>query len=397
MIKNVKKIIALALAVGTVSAATPAANINLLTTKAYAADDENEDTELESLELKTSSSKTIKLYDSDDYENSVDEDDVEDDEIYYAKTSSKTVYISIDGPSSKYVKVFTGTSKSAKGKSIGNDIELSSGINTFVIRVYSSKPSSSIEYEDDEDVESEYKLKIKYTGSDSNSDDEDDYDDIYLETLSVGGQSISLSESKVNYNYTVASDIDEVSIKAKPEDEDYTVTIDDEEVYEDDNYKTTVDLDKGANEFEIVVGNEDDDEERVYTLKITRGSTSSTGTSTGTNTTNTTPNVSTVKANQWVLVNGKWQYNDSTGNPVRNSWFADRNYGKTYYLQADGTMATGWLNYNSNWYYLGNDGAMRTGWILDGAKYYYLYADGSMAYNTTINGYKLGSSGAWIR
>jgi len=403
MNKNVKRIVAMALAIGTVSAIAPATNINLLTTKVYAADDENDDEELESLELKTSSDATIKLYDDDDYDNRVDEDDVDDKGIYYARTSSKTIHISIDGPSSKYVKVFKGTSKSTKGKSITSDIDLSSGTNTLVVRVYSSKPSSDVEYEDDDDVTSEYKLKIKYTGSTSDSDDEDnadDYDDIYLKKLSVGGQSISLSKSKVNYSYTVASDVDEVSIKAEPEDEDYTVTIDDEEVDDDDNYKTSVDLDKGVNEIEIVIENEDDDEERVYTLKITRGSTTSTGTSTGTNTT-TTPstatNVSTVKANQWVLVNGKWIYNDSTGNPIKNSWFADRNYGKTYYLQADGTMATGWLNNGGKWYYLGADGAMRTGWILDGGKYYYLYADGTMAYNTTINGYKLGSSGAWVK
>jgi glucan-binding YG repeat protein len=39
---------------------------------------------------------------------------------------------------------------------------------------------------------------------------------------------------------------------------------------------------------------------------------------------------------------------------------------------------------------------MLTGWILDGGKYYYLYPDGSMASDTIINGYKVGSDGAWI-
>ena len=104
-----------------------------------------------------------------------------------------------------------------------------------------------------------------------------------------------------------------------------------------------------------------------------------------------------MKASQWVQVNGVWQYNDAIGNPIKNSWFADRNYGKTYYLQANGNMATGWLSNNGKWYYLGMDGAMRTGWILDGSKYYYLNSDGSMASNTTISGYKLGADGAWIR
>ena len=58
------------------------------------------------------------------------------------------------------------------------------------------------------------------------------------------------------------------------------------------------------------------------------------------------------KINQWIDVNGIWQYNDSTGTPIKNNWFYDRTYGKNYYLQADGNMATGWLNNNEKWYYL---------------------------------------------
>lgn len=401
MNKNVKRIVAMALVLGTVSAVAPVTNVNFLTTKAYAADEENDDETLDSLELKTSSDSIIKLYDDDDYEEKVDEDDVEDDGTYYAKTSSKTINIDIEGPSSKYVKVFKGTSDSTKGKSISDDISLSSGTNTLVVRVYKSKPDSDVKYEEDDDVASEYKIKVKYTGSDDSSSTNDEYDEIYLERLSVEGESISLSKTKTIYTYNVASDVDEVTIKAVPDSDDYTVTIDGNEVNEDDDdYKDDVSLNKGENEIKIKIEDEDNNDERVYTLKITRGTTTSTNTNTTqTNTTTTTPstatNVSTVKVNQWVLVNGIWMYNDSTGNPIKNSWFADRNYGKTYYLQADGSMATGWLNNNGKWYYLGTDGAMRTGWILDGGKYYYLYADGIMAYNTTINGYKLGSSGAW--
>ena len=87
--------------------------------------------------------------------------------------------------------------------------------------------------------------------------------------------------------------------------------------------------------------------------------------------------------------NGNWQYKDAAGNTVKNSWI------QNYYVQADGNMATGWLNYNGSWYYLGTDGAMKTGWQLVNGKYYYLNSDGSMAYGTTINGYKLGADGAW--
>lgn len=40
---------------------------------------------------------------------------------------------------------------------------------------------------------------------------------------------------------------------------------------------------------------------------------------------------------------------------------------------------------------------MSTGWVQDGNTWYYCNADGSMESNTTIDGYTLGSNGAWIR
>ena len=407
MNKNLKRIIALVLAIGTVSAISPITKINLLTTKAYAStdDDENDDTTLESLELKTSSGSTIKLYKNESYNDKVDKDDISAGDKYYAKTSSKTINIDIDGPKSKYVKVFKGTSSSAKGKSISDDIDVSSGTTTLTVRVYNNKPDSNVKYGDDDDKANDYIIRVKYTGNDSNdssdSDDSSSYDDIYLDRLSIEGDSISLSKSKTTYSYNVASDVDEVTVKAVPDDTDYTVEIDGDEVNEDDdNFKKDVCLDKGTNKIEVKIEN-DDNEERVYTLNITRGGTSSTGTSSGTTTADSTPStadaVSTLKPNQWIQVNGKWQYNDSTGTPVKNNWFYDRNYSKSYFLQADGSMATGWLGYGGKWYYLGSDGGMQTGWIIDGGKYYYLYADGTMASNTSIGQYKLGSDGAWIR
>jgi hypothetical protein len=396
MNKNLKKIIAIALVLGTVSAVAPASIGNLLTTKAYASTTNDTDT-LSSLKLKTSSGSTINLYSDTDYasDNKVASDSVDTDTTYYAKTSSSTINISTSGPSSKYVKVFKGTSSSTKGKSISSDISLSSGTTTLTVRVYSSTPDSSVTYSDDSDVVGEYVIKVKCTSSSSSSSDSSDssdsYDDIYLDKLSVEGESISLSDSKIKYSYSVANDVDTATIKAVPEDQDNeTVTIDGSDVDSSDSYKKTVSLDVGDNKFEIDLQNPDDSTERVYTLTITRASSSSTSTSTATTTTATTAttatttpstatNVSTttIKASQWVqLTNGSWQYNDSMGNPIKSNWFNDKSSGK--------------------WYYLGADGVMQTGWILNGGKYYYLNSNGSMAYSTTINGYKLGADGAWL-
>ena len=98
----------------------------------------------------------------------------------------------------------------------------------------------------------------------------------------------------------------------------------------------------------------------------------------------------------WVNLNGKWQYNDATGNPLKNTWFYDNNYGKEYYLKDDGTMATGWLNLNGSWYYLNSSGAKETGWQYINGKWYFLYDTGVMASNTVIGGYKIDSNGVWI-
>lgn len=54
-----------------------------------------------------------------------------------------------------------------------------------------------------------------------------------------------------------------------------------------------------------------------------------------------------------------------------------------------------WKQNNIGWWYTeGNSYA--TGWRLIGGKWYYFYSNGYMASNTTIEGYRLGSSGAMI-
>jgi glucan-binding YG repeat protein len=414
MNKNLKKTIAITLIVSAFSVIAPAKSVNLLVTKAYAAAS-NDRKYLDSLALLTSSGSNIKLYESKDYKTNerVASEDVEAGETYYAETSSGTISIEIDGPSSKYVRVFKGTSDSSKGKKVSDDISLTrDSSTTIVVKVYGEGTNDKIRYEDDNDYNllSTYKIKVECTGSDedTHTEDSNDYDNIYLEKLSVDGQNISLSRQKIKYTYEVPIDTNEVTIKATPKDDDYSVTIDDDYVDIDDKYKKTVDLHKGENEFEIEVQDKDDSV-RVYTLVINRGTTS---TSTGTIETSDNTDASKIKTNQWVQIDGKWQYNDATGKTVKNSWI------QNYFLQADGNMAVGWTSINGSWYYFGTDGAkktgwqsvgeswyyldsqgaMQTGWIKDlNGKYYYLNSNGSMAYNTKISGYKLAENGAWVK
>jgi len=132
-------------------------------------------------------------------------------------------------------------------------------------------------------------------------------------------------------------------------------------------------------------------------------------------TTDTTPPVTTPVTTGWVNTASGWTFSDSLGKQVKGQWVNDG--GVWYMIKADGIMATGWYNDNGTWYFLNASGAMKTGWVLDGTTWYflnasgamktgwlndngtwyYLNASGAMLANTTVDGYKLAASGAWIK
>lgn len=94
---------------------------------------------------------------------------------------------------------------------------------------------------------------------------------------------------------------------------------------------------------------------------------------------------------------GKWYFLKNTGE-MQTGWLKDTD-GKWYFLKNTGEMAAGWVkDTDGKWYFLKNSGEMVTGWTKDtDGKWYFLNSSGEMLYNTTINGYKLGSDGAWIK
>ena len=97
----------------------------------------------------------------------------------------------------------------------------------------------------------------------------------------------------------------------------------------------------------------------------------------------------------WLNDRGTWYYLNGSGAMV-TGWLNDN--GTWYYLNASGAMQTGWLNDNGTWYYLNASGAMQTGWFKDtDGRWYFLQSNGAMATNTTVDGYVLGANGAWIR
>lgn len=101
-------------------------------------------------------------------------------------------------------------------------------------------------------------------------------------------------------------------------------------------------------------------------------------------------------------VNKGWNKKDNYWYMIKDNgtlatgWYKDYD-GKWYHLNSQGIMNTGWVKTNDKWYYLEESGAMVTGWKKDNEKWYYLNLDGSMCCNTYIDGYYLGSDGAWIK
>ncbi len=96
----------------------------------------------------------------------------------------------------------------------------------------------------------------------------------------------------------------------------------------------------------------------------------------------------------WQNVGGSWYFMSSIGT-MTTGW--QNVGGKWYLMNSSGAMTTGWQQTGGKWYFLQSSGEMTTGWFNDNGTWYYLNSDGSMASNTYVDGYYVGSNGAWIK
>ena len=86
----------------------------------------------------------------------------------------------------------------------------------------------------------------------------------------------------------------------------------------------------------------------------------------------------------------------STVQDTVGAWVQEN--GTWFYKFANGVTVKGWTQKNGKWYFLDKTtGAMKTGWYNDNGTWYYLYSTGEMAANTTVDGYYLNGSGAWVK
>lgn len=231
---------------------------------------------------------------------------------------------------------------------------------------------------------------------------------VYLKDININDSTIGFDKGSNFYNIELDKGTDIVEFETIPEDGTYSITVNGKLLDATNSIKVKF---KGVGKYTINVGLKDEDTQRVgaYTINIYLGIPVS-------------PNISdsineVLKPNQWIIVNGRWRYNDVFGDCLKDTWFYDDKYksyfhfnsrgnmqtgwledgGNYYYLNSNGSMKTGWVSYEDEWYYLDSYGVMRTGWIEDNNKWYYLRKDGSMATGWIVskeNWYYLNSSGA---
>ena len=212
---------------------------------------------------------------------------------------------------------------------------------------------------------------------------------VYLKNITIDERNIGFSKSNNCYNLDIDEESNPVEFQFSKFDEEDTIFVNNNLLKNSSTLKIKF---KGIGKYTVTVDVIDNETQRkgTYVFNIYYGI-------------EVTPNVadsinSVLKPNQWVIVNGRWQFNDSLGQPLKNQWHYDDKYkgyfyfngrgnmktdwitlkGNTYYLGNDGKMQTGWVKYENEWYYLDENGVMRTGWIKDNDNWYYMNRDGSM-------------------
>lgn len=377
MSKNIRKIITTIFIIGVFSIIGPN-SLNLMTTKAYA------DQKPSLKRIYISDSERID-FSEDVYSYIVDVDKDTDQILIKVKAEDSSDTIKINGEAlikddSDNYKVYLDLNKGKNKVEIEVKDDKTKNISTYTVYVYRGGKNA-----------------------------------VYLNDININGSTIGFDKSSTFYNIELDEGTDIVELETVPENGKYSITANGKIL---DAEKNSIKLKfNGIGKYTINIGLKDEDTKRVgtYTLNIYLGIPVSPDISGSIN--------AALKPNQWVIVNGRYRYNDSNGVCLKSVWFYDSYYksyfrfnsignmktgwikddGNDYYLKPNGEMQTGWLFYENDWYFLDSNGVMRTGWIEDDNKWYFLRNDGKMATGwimNTGNWYYLNSSGimktGWI-
>lgn len=278
MNKNIKRIIAIVVTINafsTLSAITSMKFGNIMSKAAYASSYSPSSDELKTLKVKSTNGDTLDL--RDDYNgNTVS---LSDNKEYYAKLTDDSDGIKITADAEggdEVVRIFTSDSPTAQEYLSGDEIPLGKGDTTVYVRTYSSLDEYRKVKNNDKDVtqcDQEYTINVRKTQASEGEDDTQD--PIYLDNIQLSKGDISFLKQKTSYDVSVDSSVSEIKITAPPEDDSNRVRIDGDVVDSSDNYRKTVSLDQGTNIIKLKV-TDDKDNQRTYTLNITRGDASDT-------------------------------------------------------------------------------------------------------------------------
>ena len=359
MNKNIKKTIAIALALSFASTLMPSI-FNLGTTAVYAASSSGYITDIK---LETNKEDNVYVYTKSNYNSKYKLSKLEDDDKVptklYAQVKSNVKKIKVTdidlGTDCDNIKIYKGSTEI----DLDEEVSISSSV-TLKINAYNGT-----------NIKETYSLKV------GKEDDNKNDDDIYLKDLSLTYDNddinFNFTKSTSSYNINVNNTVSYVKVCAEPEDDDYTVKINGTSVDDEDDWTKKVSLSSGKNTITVKI-TDDDDNERQYDLNITK---SSTGTS-STSTTTAPSNLTTSLSEGWRQISGNW-----------------------YFIAPDGIKQTAWQKIDGRWYYMNEIGIMQTGWLKSSSsgKWYYLNPisngyKGAMVTNTTIDGYKIDYDGA---
>ena len=278
MNKNIKRIIALTLTIsayGAISAMTPGNYLDFITKPVYAASYSPDDGELKSLTVKSMGGDTLDLRDG--YNGSTVK--LNEDKEYYIKLTDDSDGIKINSKvegDNYIVKIFASDKSDATAYEPGDEILLGKGNTTLYVRTYESESAFRKAKNTSKNVsicENEYTLNVKKTTESSYEDNTQD--SIYLDNIAVSRGDLGFIKGKTTYDMKVDSNIDNIKITVTPENTNDRIRINGSLVDSKDNYKKNVDLDNGKNEIKIKV-TDDKDNQRTYTINITRGDASAT-------------------------------------------------------------------------------------------------------------------------
>ncbi|MBN1062965.1 cell wall-binding protein [Clostridium botulinum] len=190
-----------------------------------------------------------------------------------------------------------------------------------------------------------------------------------LDDINIDSSNIGFKKDKNSYNIEIDDDTSKVLLNAIVKDKNYKVIVNGTEL----NYPNLIRIRfSGIGKYEIKIKVIDPETNRFneYDLDMYVGIPISPDVSNSVN--------SVVKPNQWVIVNGRWRYNDSLGESIKDKWFFDTKYNNYFYFNKRGNMRTGWLSIDGEWYYTSINGERQTGWLLEDNEWYYFDCDGIM-------------------